>query len=341
MPATSLQSQAEAKLAEAAEVEEEAKTQAASLELKLGRAIAKQKMSVPELIRKWDTNGDGDISKIELRQVVRNNLKIKADNKTIDALFDRLDVDGGGELDMKEMGVALKLFAKQVSTADADEAVEMAKAKALREDAASMRECAALTAEAEALQLRLGRLRDGFHDGDLASKLAAIVIKEAKAIGINDQKTKVSGAWYAAAAAAAEKRGETDKGGVLTAELFGRWARGFLKERAEGVEEAAFDAYYRELEQATGSAPLNLRKGVNKFWERVEELKEEVDALASSLEQKRALARKQQKTLVEMMMADLARRREKEEAAQAAIEEARAAKQARHAARAAEKAAKA
>ena len=81
MPVEKLQEIADAKIAEASQVELAAQDMSTSLELKIGRAIQKQKMSVPDLIRKWDASGDGEIQPIELRQVVRNHLKIKADNK--------------------------------------------------------------------------------------------------------------------------------------------------------------------------------------------------------------------------------------------------------------------
>ena len=39
-------------------------------------------------------NKDGQIERIELRQVVRNDLKINAENKEIDQIFDEIDKDG-------------------------------------------------------------------------------------------------------------------------------------------------------------------------------------------------------------------------------------------------------
>ena len=48
--------------------------------------------SVPQLVRQWDQNQDGDISKAELRQAVRGSLGLHATNKEIDRLFDDFDV---------------------------------------------------------------------------------------------------------------------------------------------------------------------------------------------------------------------------------------------------------
>ena len=49
-------------------------------------------------VRSWDRNGDGMINKVELRQVVRNKLKVHATNDEIDDLFDVFDADHSSAL---------------------------------------------------------------------------------------------------------------------------------------------------------------------------------------------------------------------------------------------------
>jgi Ca2+-binding EF-hand superfamily protein len=49
-------------------------------------------------VRSWDRNGDGMINKVELRQVVRNKLKVHATNDEIDDLFDIFDADHSSAL---------------------------------------------------------------------------------------------------------------------------------------------------------------------------------------------------------------------------------------------------
>ena len=66
-----------------------------SLLNRLGGAILKRGMTVGELITEWDRNKDGQISKIEFKQAIRNSLSISATNPEIDALFARIDADGG------------------------------------------------------------------------------------------------------------------------------------------------------------------------------------------------------------------------------------------------------
>ena len=110
-----LHASAAAKLAEAESLTSETASfnEKKSLALKLGIALANETKSVPDLIREWDSNKDGEINKVELRQVVRNKLKIQAENKEIDALFDKLDDDKGGSLDLKEIQKAMGVFKKQ------------------------------------------------------------------------------------------------------------------------------------------------------------------------------------------------------------------------------------
>ena len=79
-----------------------------SLPRKLATALSTRletvnKHNAMELLREIDTNGDGVIQKIELRQMVRNKLKIKADNSEIDKFFDSIDIDGGGTIDLNEL----------------------------------------------------------------------------------------------------------------------------------------------------------------------------------------------------------------------------------------------
>ena len=84
-------------------------------------------MAVEDLIREWDANGDGAVTKMEFRQSLRNpKLELVADNVSeLDALFDRLDKDKGGSLDLGEVKAAMKIM--QTESAHAEKAVEKAK----------------------------------------------------------------------------------------------------------------------------------------------------------------------------------------------------------------------
>jgi len=71
-----------------------------------------------DVATKWDASGDGELDKKEFRQ---NVLKLLPDSEpaAIDAIFDRLDADGGGTLNMTEVKKALKSFQDE-STAQRD-----------------------------------------------------------------------------------------------------------------------------------------------------------------------------------------------------------------------------
>ena len=63
-----------------------------------------QKLAFEDLVRLWDKNDDGVLSKIEFRQAVRTpELGVSAKNSEIDAMFKEFDTDGGGTLDLKEL----------------------------------------------------------------------------------------------------------------------------------------------------------------------------------------------------------------------------------------------
>ena len=74
----------------------------------LGRAIVERGITVAQLIADWDKNKDQQISKVEFKQGVRNNLGIAARNAEIDALFAEMDADGGGTLDLSELRIAIR-----------------------------------------------------------------------------------------------------------------------------------------------------------------------------------------------------------------------------------------
>jgi len=334
MTSTALLGLAETKTSQANDIEAAAKNAHSSLELKLGRAIAKHKMSVPELIRKWDANGDGEIQKIELRQVVRNHLKIKSDNKEIDALFVKLDSDGGGSIDVKEMAAALKLFEKSVASAAEDHAAEMARGQQLRDDASIIMECATITTDVENCLSRLANIKEGVCDGDLAAKVAFAILSKSKATTETNQRSLILGGW------------DESKSGVISSDAFVKWVKLYLKapdgtSQADGMEPEKFTAYYSDLQSATGTAPLNVKEGMAKLWVRVNQMKEEEQQLKDEYEKNRGNVRKQQKAVKDMMMADLAQEQEQQEAAAKDLEERKTAQQEMRASRKAEREAKA
>ena len=100
---------------------------------------------ISDLVRKWDTNGDGSIDADEFKLNVKK-LGLVATNFEIDQLFHDLDVDGGGSLDADELKKAIRMLMESRSK-------DIAREKELRQT------MSALSSSARALQAEL-RKRD-------------------------------------------------------------------------------------------------------------------------------------------------------------------------------------
>jgi colicin import membrane protein len=73
----------------------------------VGMELIKKKLKAPQLVLDWDKKGKGEVSKVEFRQGIKESLTVKTDMKSLDALFDSFDQDGGGTLDANELKDAL------------------------------------------------------------------------------------------------------------------------------------------------------------------------------------------------------------------------------------------
>ena len=94
-----------------------------AFEARLGRTLqvhaANQSSNyVDGIMREWDTNKDGELSKVEFRQAVRNKLGLKAQNNEIDAVFDAFDDDASGGIDLRELKPFLKALSGAAVAAD-------------------------------------------------------------------------------------------------------------------------------------------------------------------------------------------------------------------------------
>ena len=101
------------------------------MSIKLGEALQAQGIKLSELIRSWDPNGDGDVSKMEFRQNVRKLIN-KPDVKEVDALFDTMDEDKGGSLDTSELKAALKKWQTDAAASASDGKLRAAFSQASR-----------------------------------------------------------------------------------------------------------------------------------------------------------------------------------------------------------------
>jgi len=85
-----------------------------SLSLQIGTCLHQRGVKVSELVRDWG-GSDGSIDRAEWRKEVRalGGGHMVADNQELDAIFESIDKDGGGTLDIPEVKQALKRFADE------------------------------------------------------------------------------------------------------------------------------------------------------------------------------------------------------------------------------------
>ena len=102
--------------AEEAKLDESKKPVSVKLGEALHAMVTKGK-KIADLVRSWDPNGDGDISKMEFRQNVRKMLGSKVEVKEVDKMFDELDADKGGSLDLAELRQAFKKLQDKAASA--------------------------------------------------------------------------------------------------------------------------------------------------------------------------------------------------------------------------------
>lgn len=77
------------------------------LHVRLGEALAARQTKVRELVREWAKRGVEPISKMEFRSNVRKVVGKATSTKEVDGLFQQLDADQGGTLDVDELTTAL------------------------------------------------------------------------------------------------------------------------------------------------------------------------------------------------------------------------------------------
>jgi len=87
----------------------------------IGEHLTLKQLKPHELVQQWAKRGEEPISKMEFRQHIRKMLE-QTDVREIDALFERLDEDGGGTLDVDEMRHALKTLQQSAAKGAAEAA---------------------------------------------------------------------------------------------------------------------------------------------------------------------------------------------------------------------------
>ena len=197
-------------LEQAAESNQAAENEHSSFERKLGAALAARDLPMGDLMREWDEDGSGSVKKVKFRQKVRGDLKIKSDNPTIDAFFDRLDRSGQGTLDLvHDLGRVLSILLHKAGGASAE--AERLRARAQeRETRAKMTHDIADATEAwELRQAELAALVKARES--VAQQLGALIIQKWGRDVTRKELSTILGKWDARGKKEVD-RGEFRKG---------------------------------------------------------------------------------------------------------------------------------
>jgi len=228
-------------------LEEETVANGTSLSAQIGEVLAgRGTKKLDDLLRDWDPNGDGSVTKQEFRVCVRKLFKKPPDTRETDALFAALDSDGGGELNMEELKSALKKMIAAHNNRKATHAIAMAKVTTFHERAKALREgsIASAVRASEAACLAFQEVRKL---GSLGSQLGEVI--NSKGMKASDVATK----WDASG------DGELDK----------KEFRANVLKLLPSVQPAAIDEVFDSLD-ADGGGSLDIaevRKALKRFQE--------------------------------------------------------------------------
>ena len=172
----------EKQLGYAEEVEASFAAGSGSLFAQLGEALLASKMSVAEYVGETALTKDGQITKMEFRKSVRTLLPQMgaSNNSEVDAVFESLDADKGGSLDVPELKAAFQKCK--------DEATERAQGSAkAREKAEQFRKHASTTSKAiEATELAdkaEAELKERIEHPDVEARIGILMKKRGVKIG--------------------------------------------------------------------------------------------------------------------------------------------------------------
>ena len=144
-----------------AEKEEATSTQEGKkIAARLGQVLAEKSLNVKDILREWDPNGDGTISRMEFRVDVRKMLGNNVDVQEADALFKELDSDNSGAIDLEELKVALTQLKDAAVEASKSHAAKISAANEYRQRAQHAQEVAEATETVEELADEIHKLKN-------------------------------------------------------------------------------------------------------------------------------------------------------------------------------------
>ena len=129
------------------------------LRFRLGEAIIASRKTTDQLIREWDKNGDGNLSKIEFKQAIRLTLALTASNVEIDSVFDSFDESGDGSLELSELRPAIHRVFEHVRTVKAAQTRLRAEAEECEQLVVQLDACLTMAESWDELRAKLEKLR--------------------------------------------------------------------------------------------------------------------------------------------------------------------------------------
>ena len=268
-----------------------------TLTTKFARLLTKEKVKVDDLVRNWDRNGDGDISKGEFRVNVRK-LGMKDDDvRDIDGLFDSMDDDHSGSLELGELKVALRKLQREQAAADASAARAIESAEERRTVAEAYKRAMEDTETYERAEADLKVRRE---HTSISSRLGEVLAT--RNIKIGEVVTK----W------------DKDGDGTVDPKEF----RSRIKELGLRADPKEVDGLFAELDE-DGSGELDIgecKHILKKLQDAAKENAEEIKALAKSVNELKKIAIASQKAATQAQLDDQEHRRDLEEQERAAEE---------------------
>ena len=167
---------------EDAKLDESKKT----LPVRVGEALVAKKIKVSELVQSWAKRGEEPINKMEFRQHVRKLVK-NPDSKQIDGLFEMLDEDHGGTIDVGELRAALKKLQDEASRSGDVHLSIKEKADKFRSRADEARKAVVATRLAEQIASDLEGLKG---NQTVEARLGSLLESKVSTAKINDVVSK-------------------------------------------------------------------------------------------------------------------------------------------------------
>ena len=146
------------------------------LQLQLGALLAKRKLRLAELWKEMDRDGSGDVQKGEFCAVMLG-LGLQAESRReVDALFDSLDADGSGHIEVREVKPMLtRLHEAATLAAQAEKDAKVAKVKYEVSVRRAARREATLAAIARAKAAALAEARSTtVHEAAVATRVRCV-----------------------------------------------------------------------------------------------------------------------------------------------------------------------